>query len=254
MPAWNKFADALLAAANSMAELMEGMHKQMMQSGAAASLPEKLDHHAKMSAGHLASLQAIKAALEPLYASFSDEALRLVQRRTEEVRGRAKDRPHGRDVIGAGVRPRPRQVMSRKSWSHRPSSSGSIRGRSRSRQTYRDYYDTGARNAVFPCQAASRSGPTRRPHRRRHRSRRTAGLIGIARLTRKPSQQSSVKFRATGADMANLSKAVCHVELDQGRFGRVRPGNLRESARPRASRHGDEPHRPRPLTCSPGRS
>jgi hypothetical protein len=26
-----------------------------------------------MAAGHLASLQAIKAALEPLYASFSDE-------------------------------------------------------------------------------------------------------------------------------------------------------------------------------------
>src|ERR1700732_3081603 len=59
----------------------------------------------------------------------------------------------------------------------------------------------------------------RRPHRRRHRSRRTAGLIGIARLTRQPSQQSSVKVRATGADMANLSKAVCHVESDQGRFG-----------------------------------
>jgi len=69
MPAWNKFADALLAAAKS----MEGMHKQMMQPGAAASLPEKLEHHAKMAAGHLASLQAIKAALEPLYASFSDE-------------------------------------------------------------------------------------------------------------------------------------------------------------------------------------
>src|ERR1700730_12157466 len=28
-------------------------------------------------------------------------ALRLVQRRTEEVRGRAKDRPHGRDVTFA---------------------------------------------------------------------------------------------------------------------------------------------------------
>jgi hypothetical protein len=73
MPAWNKFADALLAAAKSMEESMEGMHKQMRQSGAAASLPEKLEHHAKMAAGHLASLQAIKAALEPLYASFSDE-------------------------------------------------------------------------------------------------------------------------------------------------------------------------------------
>ena len=43
MPAWNKFADALLAAAKSMEESMEGMHKQMMQSGAAASLPEKLE-------------------------------------------------------------------------------------------------------------------------------------------------------------------------------------------------------------------
>jgi LTXXQ motif family protein len=77
MPAWNKFADALLAAAKSMEESMEGMHKQMMQSGAAASLPEKLEHHAKMAAGHLASLQAIKAALAPLYASFSDEQKKL---------------------------------------------------------------------------------------------------------------------------------------------------------------------------------
>src|SRR6202030_4799337 len=87
MPAWNKFADALLAAANSMAESMEGMHKQMMQSGAAASLPEKLEHHVKIAAGHLARLQAIKAALGPIYASFSDEQ--------KKVRGRAKDRPHG---------------------------------------------------------------------------------------------------------------------------------------------------------------
>jgi LTXXQ motif family protein len=77
MPAWNKFADALLAAAKSMEESMEGMHKEMMQSGAAASLPEKLEHHAKMAAGHLASLQAIKAALDPLYASFSDEQKKL---------------------------------------------------------------------------------------------------------------------------------------------------------------------------------
>jgi hypothetical protein len=77
MPAWNKFADALLAAAKSMEESMEGMHKQMMQSGGTASLPQKLEHHAKMAAGHLASLQAIKAALDPLYASFSDEQKKL---------------------------------------------------------------------------------------------------------------------------------------------------------------------------------
>ena len=72
MPAWKKFADALLAAAKSMEESMEGMHKEMMQSGAAASLPEKLERHAK-----IASLQAIKAALDPLYASLSDEQKKI---------------------------------------------------------------------------------------------------------------------------------------------------------------------------------
>lgn len=76
MPAWNKFADVLLASAKSMEASMDAMHKQM-QSGAAPTLPEKLEHHAKMAAAHLANLQAIKAALDPLYASFSDEQKKL---------------------------------------------------------------------------------------------------------------------------------------------------------------------------------
>jgi hypothetical protein len=76
MPAWTKFSDALLASAKSMEESMDMMHKHM-QSGVMPPLPEKLDHHAKMAAGHLASLQAIKAALDPLYASFSDEQKKL---------------------------------------------------------------------------------------------------------------------------------------------------------------------------------
>jgi hypothetical protein len=76
-PAWNKFADALLAAAKSMEESMDEMHNKMMQPGAAASLPEKLEHHAKMAAAHLANLQAIKAALDPLYASFSSDQKKL---------------------------------------------------------------------------------------------------------------------------------------------------------------------------------
>ena len=69
----------------------------MMQSGAAVSLPEKLEHHAKMAAGHLASLQAIKAALGPLYASFSDEQKKFADR--------LKIGPWAY-VTGAGVRPR----------------------------------------------------------------------------------------------------------------------------------------------------
>ena len=77
MPAWKKYADALLAAAKSMEESMEGMHKQMMQSGGTANLPQKVEYHAKMAAGHLASLQAIKTALDPLYASLSDEQKKI---------------------------------------------------------------------------------------------------------------------------------------------------------------------------------
>ncbi len=77
MPAWNKFADTLLAAAKSMDESMDAMHKNMMESGAVPSLPDKLQHHAKMAAAHLANLNAIKDALDPLYASFSDDQKKL---------------------------------------------------------------------------------------------------------------------------------------------------------------------------------
>ena len=76
MPAWTKFSDALLASAKSMEESMDMMHKNM-QPGIMLPLPEKLDHHAKMAAAHVTNLQAIKAALDPLYASFSDEQKKI---------------------------------------------------------------------------------------------------------------------------------------------------------------------------------
>jgi LTXXQ motif family protein len=76
MPAWNKFSDTLLASGKDMEASMDAMHKQM-QSGVMPTLPEKLDHHAKMAAAHITNLQAIKAALDPLYASFSDEQKKL---------------------------------------------------------------------------------------------------------------------------------------------------------------------------------
>jgi LTXXQ motif family protein len=76
MPAWNKFSDVLIASAKSMEESMDAMHKRM-QSGVMLTLPEKLDHHAQMAAAHITNLQAIKAALDPLYASFSDEQKKL---------------------------------------------------------------------------------------------------------------------------------------------------------------------------------
>jgi len=76
MPAWNKFSDTLLASGKDMEASMDAMHKQM-QSGVMPTLPEKLDHHAKMAAAHITNLQTIKAALDPLYASFSDEQKKL---------------------------------------------------------------------------------------------------------------------------------------------------------------------------------
>jgi hypothetical protein len=99
-PQWNSFADALRSAAKS----MENMQHHMMQSKAPESAPAKasgensypgwesvkksaappsesvgggllarLEMHEKMAAEHLTNLQAIKAALDPLYASFNDE-------------------------------------------------------------------------------------------------------------------------------------------------------------------------------------
>jgi LTXXQ motif family protein len=75
-PAWSKFADALLAAAKSAEESIETMHMQTLHT-VASGLPEKLEFHAKMAGARAASLNAIKAALDPLYASFSDEQKKI---------------------------------------------------------------------------------------------------------------------------------------------------------------------------------
>jgi hypothetical protein len=66
--AWNKFADALRAAGGS----MNDMYQQMMQSGPTAALPARLDRRETMLAAHLSRVKALKEALTPLYASFSD--------------------------------------------------------------------------------------------------------------------------------------------------------------------------------------
>lgn len=69
LPQWNSFADALRAAAKSMNQA----NQSMMQSDGAATLPARLDSQSKMLVAHLASLKALTEALNPLYASFSDE-------------------------------------------------------------------------------------------------------------------------------------------------------------------------------------
>ena len=71
LPLWNAVADAIRANAKSMSEMMSGA----MTGGAqpSATLPEKLATREKMLTVHLEALRKLKAAVEPLYASFSDE-------------------------------------------------------------------------------------------------------------------------------------------------------------------------------------
>ena len=72
-PQWNAFADAVRANAQGMKE----MHASMMeQRGQATALPERLGLHETMLSAHLDAVRQIKAAVEPLYASFSDEQKR----------------------------------------------------------------------------------------------------------------------------------------------------------------------------------
>ena len=66
---WDRFAGTLRSTARS----MTGMHQQMMQGGAPASLPARLELREKMLSAHLQALKGLGAALDPLYAAFSDE-------------------------------------------------------------------------------------------------------------------------------------------------------------------------------------
>ncbi|WOJ91320.1 Spy/CpxP family protein refolding chaperone [Methylocapsa polymorpha] len=109
LPQWNGFAEALDSAAHSMHEMHHAMmqpaeaeHKHSSEAagatnypdwkairksaagaasehGASSSggLPTRLEHYEKMLSQHLATLEAIKAALEPLYATFSDEQKKI---------------------------------------------------------------------------------------------------------------------------------------------------------------------------------
>jgi hypothetical protein len=70
---WERFADALRSTAGS----MNGMHQQMMQAGMPATLPARLDLQEKMLLAHLEALKGMRAALDPLYASLSDEQKKI---------------------------------------------------------------------------------------------------------------------------------------------------------------------------------
>ncbi|MBS0521723.1 MAG: Spy/CpxP family protein refolding chaperone [Proteobacteria bacterium] len=73
MPQWNRFADALRAAGKSMGDI----HQQMMEARASKTLPERLALREKAFAAHIVVLKTMEEALQPLYASFSDEQKKI---------------------------------------------------------------------------------------------------------------------------------------------------------------------------------
>lgn len=70
---WNRFAEALRGVAKTMNEA----HGQMMHPGGDRTLPARLEHQERMLAAHLTSVQALKGAVVPLYASFSNEQKKI---------------------------------------------------------------------------------------------------------------------------------------------------------------------------------
>ena len=91
VPQWDRFADALRGTAKS----MEAMQRQMMQTSAPSTLSARLARQEEMLTAHLAAVKSLRSALEPLYATFSDEQ--------KKVADGIQDRPNGHDVIA----PRP---------------------------------------------------------------------------------------------------------------------------------------------------
>jgi hypothetical protein len=70
LPLWNKFAQAVRDNARTMGSMMRGGMVGMNQS---VRLPDKLAMREKMMTAHLEALRKLKAAVDPLYAAFTEE-------------------------------------------------------------------------------------------------------------------------------------------------------------------------------------
>jgi hypothetical protein len=70
LPLWNDFSQAVRENAKAMGTTMQGGMMGMNQS---ATLPDRLAMREKMMTTHLEALRKLKAAVDPLYAAFTDE-------------------------------------------------------------------------------------------------------------------------------------------------------------------------------------
>jgi hypothetical protein len=73
-PQWNKFADSVRGIARN----AQAATPPMKHGGAAASTPpDRLAHYEKTLTARLETVRALKAAVDPLYASLSDDQKKL---------------------------------------------------------------------------------------------------------------------------------------------------------------------------------
>ncbi len=76
LPQWNAFAAAARASATQMNDMMKQGSAMMMPGGSEQSLPQRLELAEKHMSAHLEMLRKLKSALQPLYASLSDDQKR----------------------------------------------------------------------------------------------------------------------------------------------------------------------------------
>lgn len=70
LPLWNSFAQAIRDNAKTMGSIMQG---GMMGANQSAALPARLAMCETLMSAHLEALRKLKAAVDPLYAAFTDE-------------------------------------------------------------------------------------------------------------------------------------------------------------------------------------
>lgn len=76
-PQWSRFADALRATGKAMNDMHQSMMTMRQPDKAPKTLPERLSAREQAMSAHLAALKAERGALQPLYASFSDEQKKI---------------------------------------------------------------------------------------------------------------------------------------------------------------------------------
>jgi hypothetical protein len=71
---WDRFAAALLEAANA----MSGSYEKMVQPDTKGTLPLRLTREAEMLAEHLSSVKVLREALDPLYRTLNEKQKEII--------------------------------------------------------------------------------------------------------------------------------------------------------------------------------